>query len=116
MNILQSQPVFRMRCPYTWWRQPFFYIAESPYIQGFSFLCIFINTIVLGMEWYGQPVKYGVSLENVNFIFAIIFTIEISIKIIGYGFRFFRDPWNTFDIIIVFITIVGIIINSSSSA
>jgi hypothetical protein len=57
-----------------------------------------------------------VSLENVNFIFAIIFIIEILIKIIGYGLRFFKDSWNTFDITIVFITLVGIILNSSSNS
>jgi hypothetical protein len=44
----------------------------------------------------------------------MIFTLEVTIKIIGYGLRMFKDPWNIFDIFIVAITLIGIIIKSSS--
>ena len=36
-------------------------------------------------------------------------------KILGYGTRFFKDPWNNFDLTIVSITIIGIILNASNS-
>jgi hypothetical protein len=52
----------------------------------------------------------------VNFIFAIFFTFEIAMKLIGYGTRFFKDPWNTFDITIVLITLVGLILNTSNQS
>lgn len=115
MNILQSQPNFIMRAPFSFWRQPFYYISESPYVQGFSFMCIVCNTLVLALEWYGQSKAISISFENVNFIFAVIFTLEIIMKIIGYGLRFFKDPWNNFDITIVFITLIGIILNTTNN-
>jgi hypothetical protein len=34
-------------------------------------------------------------------------------KIIGYSVRFFLDPWNIFDMIIVILTLLGIIISST---
>ncbi len=37
-------------------------------------------------------------------------------KIIGYGFRFFKDPWNNFDITIVLITLLGIILKSTENS
>lgn len=103
-----------MRPPHEWWRQPFFYIAESKYVNYFSVFSIVLNTIVLAIEWYGESKSYQTSLENVNFIFAMIFTLEVTIKIVGYGLRMFKDPWNIFDIVIVATTLIGIIIKSSS--
>jgi voltage-gated sodium channel len=55
------------------------------------------------------------SIDNVNIIFTVIFAIEFVIKVIGYGNRFFIDQWNIFDMVIVFVTILGIILSSVSS-
>jgi Ion transport protein len=53
MNIIYAQPKYKMSPPNIDWRQPFFYIAESVYIQSFILLCIFGNTVILGLQWYG---------------------------------------------------------------
>ena len=79
-------------------------------------LCIVANTIVLSLEWYGESKSYQISLENMNFIFAMIFAFEVSIKIVGYGSRMIKDSWNIFDIVIVATTLIGIIITNSSHA
>jgi voltage-gated cation channel len=50
----------------------------------------------------------------VNFLFSVIFIFELAIKLIGFGWRYFRDPWNIFDIIIVTVSILGLIFSSSS--
>jgi voltage-dependent calcium channel L type alpha-1D len=113
MKIIQSQPIVRMRVPYEWWRQPFFYISESIYWQSFTFICIIINTIVLALEWHGQSVSISQSLDNVNFVFSAIFIVEIMIKFTGYGLRFLQDHWNIFDLVIVSVTVIGIIMSSS---
>lgn len=49
-----------------------------------------------------------------NYIFVGIFTAECSIKLIGYGTRFFKDRWNTFDMIIVVLTLISIIYGETS--
>jgi Ion transport protein len=53
-------------------------------------------------------------LESLNYIFTGIFTAEFFIKIIGYGYRYFRETWNIFDMVIVILTIIGIIIGQAS--
>ena len=53
MNILQSQPIFRLREPYSDWRAPFFLIAENFWFQQFINLCIVANTVILSLSWYG---------------------------------------------------------------
>ena len=47
-------------------------------------------------------------------MFTMIFIFELLIKLIGFGWRYFRDPWNIFDIIIVIASIVGIILNQTT--
>jgi TM2 domain-containing membrane protein YozV len=54
-------------------------------------------------------------LEIMNYAFAGIFTVEFIIKYIGFGSRYFKDGWNTFDLIIVILTLFGIVIDKSST-
>jgi voltage-gated sodium channel len=46
-------------------------------------------------------------------VFAAIFAIEAVVKMIGFGYRYFKDGWNIFDLVIVIITIVGIVLSES---
>ena len=101
-----------MKEPFSDWRQPFFYIAESIYTQSFIMICIVINTIILSMSWYGQPDYYNSTFDNLNLVFTVIFTLEFLIKVAGYGSRLFADGWNTFDMIVVLISILGIIMSA----
>lgn len=50
-------------------------------------------------------------MDNANIVFTAIFTLEFLIKVIAYGRRYFIDSWNIFDMMIVFVTILGIILN-----
>jgi hypothetical protein len=72
-------------------------------------LCIIFNTIILMLQWLGQSKELNQIFENLNFIFALIFTCEFIVKYIGYGKRLFYDGWNTFDMVIMITSIVGII-------
>lgn len=116
MNIIYSQPIVKMKEPFEDWRQPFFFIAESIYLQSFIMICILINTIILSMSWYGQPEYYNTTFDNLNMVFTVIFTLEFLIKIAGYGNRIFVDNWNMFDMVIVLISILGIIMSAKEDS
>lgn len=73
-----------------------------------------MNTVILMLQWVNQEPYITSSLELVNYIFAAIFGMEFLIKYIGFGNRFFKDSWNVFDMIIVFITLAGIILSHNS--
>lgn len=47
----------------------------------------------------------------INYVFAVIFTIEAMIKIIANGSNYFKDNWNKFDFLIVVATVIGIILD-----
>jgi len=42
-----------MKIPISEFRQPFYYLAQSKYVNNFFTLCIVFNTVVLLLAWYG---------------------------------------------------------------
>jgi voltage-dependent calcium channel L type alpha-1D len=52
--IIQSQPMYKVLLPHKEWRQPFYYISESPFVKNFILVCIITNTVVLASQWYDQ--------------------------------------------------------------
>lgn len=48
----------------------------------------------------------GGLLHNLDRAFLTVFVVEIAIKLYARGWRFFRDPWNVFDFVIVGVALV----------
>ncbi|ESO92789.1 hypothetical protein LOTGIDRAFT_120374, partial [Lottia gigantea] len=85
-------------------------LVVSPKFEYFIMTLIALNTIVLMMKYVGQPDVYKDIQRYLNMSFAILFTIECTLKIFGFGPRnYFRQPWNVFD----FTTVIGSIIDVS---
>ncbi|XP_005988501.1 voltage-dependent L-type calcium channel subunit alpha-1S [Latimeria chalumnae] len=86
-------------------------IVEWKPFEIIILLTIFANCIALAV-FLPMPEddtnNTNSSLEKVEYIFLIIFTIEATLKIIAYGFLFhpdayLRNGWNILDFIIVFV-------------
>lgn len=73
--------------------------------------CIILNTLALGIEFFGQPAWYTVVLTVINWIFAIIFTLESIIKILAFGLvGYLRDAWHVFDFSVVIATLLSFVV------
>ena len=75
---------------------------------------IILNTVVLALKWYHEPKSLPGILENINYFFAAIFTVEAIIKIVAFGKHYFTSGWNLFDFIIVIGTFAGIILSKAT--
>lgn len=53
-------------------------------------------------------------MNVLNYVFAGVFTGEFVVKYIGFGNRYFKDPWSIFDAVIVGITVASIILSQFS--
>ncbi|MBD8877846.1 ion transporter [Roseibium polysiphoniae] len=68
---------------------------------------IVINAITLGLETSTAATEaLGGVLTGFDRFILMVFVVEISLRIVANGFRFFKDPWNLFDFIIVSIALV----------
>ncbi|XP_062601574.1 voltage-dependent calcium channel type A subunit alpha-1-like isoform X7 [Saccostrea cucullata] len=82
-------------------------LVVSTKFEYFVMTLIALNTIVLMMKYDGMSNEYKTILKYLNMGFTIMFSIECTLKLIGFGKNYFHDPWNVFD----FITVVGSIID-----
>ncbi|XP_078326084.1 voltage-dependent calcium channel type A subunit alpha-1-like isoform X14 [Crassostrea virginica] len=84
-------------------------LVVSTKFEYFVMTLIALNTIVLMMKYEGmnQIPSYKTILKYLNSGFTVMFSIECTLKLIGFGKNYFHDPWNVFD----FITVVGSIID-----
>uniref|UniRef100_A0A7R9YEG0 Uncharacterized protein n=1 Tax=Pinguiococcus pyrenoidosus TaxID=172671 RepID=A0A7R9YEG0_9STRA len=68
----------------------------------FIVTAITLNTIVLCMQFFGQPSLYTTVLEIMNLAFLVIFILEAMLKVTGTGWRrYISDHWNKFDFLLV---------------
>lgn len=64
----------------------------------------------MALIWYQNPNELEFGMELVNYIFTAIFTMEAILKIIAYGFSYFKVGWNIFDFAIVLSSYITLII------
>jgi len=86
-------------------------IVVHPLFGHFITILIFLNTITLAVEHYGQPDLMSQILKIFNYIFTALFTLEMVIKFFILGPKeYLRDIFNVFDVLIVFSSLLEIIV------
>jgi hypothetical protein len=81
------------------------------FVRGATFelaiaACIALNVIAVAMEFPDQPDNYAVVLKYVNWSFAGVFFLEMLLKLVAHGHRYFFLGWNRFD---GFLAVLGIV-------
>ncbi|MCK8517312.1 ion transporter [Methylonatrum kenyense] len=87
-------------------RQRLGQFVESQPVQNFIIALIVLNAITLGLETSSTAQQYiGGLLFWAERAILTVFVIEIGLKLIAFGPRFFRSGWNVFDFVIVAIAL-----------
>ncbi|MFD4669232.1 ion transporter [Lentzea sp. NPDC058450] len=82
-------------------------LVESNPFQMFIFAVIVINAITLGAETSTVlHAKFGTALTVIDHAALAIFTAELAARLYAFGWKFFKDPWNVFDFVIVAIALI----------
>ena len=81
-------------------------IVESTVFQRFIIIVIVLNSITIGVETFHLPEGINRALVAFDALCLGVYVIELSLKFVAYGRRFFKDPWNVFDLIIVLVCLV----------
>jgi len=80
-------------------------VVESQWFQIAVLVVIVIAAVIVGIETYPHIVEqHSGLLSTLNQIVLWIFVVEAAMKMIRHGrhwYRYFCDPWNVFDFIIV---------------
>ena len=93
------------------------WVAESSWFEAAIIFIIILNTIILAIHYPGMETSVEEALQALNYCFAVLFTIEMLIKLVGLGpNRWFYDKFNVFDGIIVIVSWIEIGLGDSSDA
>nr|XP_058951235.1 voltage-dependent N-type calcium channel subunit alpha-1B-like isoform X1 [Pocillopora verrucosa]XP_058951236.1 voltage-dependent N-type calcium channel subunit alpha-1B-like isoform X1 [Pocillopora verrucosa]XP_058951237.1 voltage-dependent N-type calcium channel subunit alpha-1B-like isoform X1 [Pocillopora verrucosa]XP_058951238.1 voltage-dependent N-type calcium channel subunit alpha-1B-like isoform X1 [Pocillopora verrucosa] len=77
-------------------------------------VCVFLNTIVLAVEYYGQPKWLSDFQAWAEIVFLTLFFAEMILKIYGLGFHvYFNSSFNCFDCSIVISGFLDIILSKT---
>lgn len=89
------------------WRHRLAATLELPRIQHALIGLILINAVILGMETsLALMADWGEWLSIADKAILAIFVVEIAIRLVAHGLRYFRDPWNVFDFSVVVIALL----------
>lgn len=81
--------------------------VDSKYFDRIIFAAILINTLLMALEYHGQPQLLTDILEYSNYVFILLFTIEILFRIITHGcLKYVQSSFNLFDAVIVLISLI----------
>ncbi|MFG3701811.1 ion transporter [Micromonospora sp. NPDC047620] len=78
-------------------------IARSRPFEVLIVVVIMANGVVLGVETYPDLGAAGRVLRWCEWLFRLVFVVEIAIRVLAYGRRpqdFFRHGWNVFDFLV----------------
>jgi voltage-gated sodium channel len=96
-----------MRVALTAWRARLASRMDQPRLQQVLLLLILANAAILGLESYPAIAeRWGRWLSLGDRLLLGVFTVEIAVRIIAHGRRFFRDPWSVFDFAVIAIALI----------
>ena len=75
---------------------------------------IALNSALMCVNYPNMHEDTTILIARINYIFLSFFLIEATVKLIGYGRRYFKDEWNRFDFIIIIASIGAIVITTVS--
>ncbi len=69
-----------------------------------------MNVLVLAFDSYPIEKQMEETIEFANLLFYVVFVIEMTLKIIGFGWRsYLRDKSNVFDMVIVVLSTFDVV-------
>ncbi|XP_013405220.1 voltage-dependent calcium channel type A subunit alpha-1 [Lingula anatina] len=82
-----------------------FFIRHAVKSQAFYWgviVLVFLNTVCVAVEHYGQPAWLDAFLYGAEYAFLGCFCLEMFIKLYGLGFRmYFKSSFNIFDCVVI---------------
>ncbi|ATE53987.1 MULTISPECIES: ion transporter [Actinosynnema] len=80
---------------------------DGPAFQRFIIVVIVVNAVTLGCETVpALMASHGWLLHGIDRLALAVFVAELTARLYAERLRFFRDPWNCFDFLVVAISLV----------
>jgi voltage-gated sodium channel len=68
---------------------------------------ILFNAVVLGLLTFQWPADVMTALKWLDYAALAYFTLEVGLRIVAHGLRFFRQGWGAFDFLVVAVSLAA---------
>ena len=92
-------------------RKYFFRFVHHQIFDNFITSMVVLNTLCMAIIHYKMDSTMKFSLKILNYIFSMVFNMEMFLKLIALKGDYFTSNWNLFDMFIVISADVGIILD-----
>ncbi len=87
-------------------------LVNTPYFTNAILLAIVASAVLVGLETYPSiRDEYGLLIKRLDTFLLSVFVVEMVLKLGAHApqiWRFFKDPWNTFDFTIVAVCLLPV--------
>uniref|UniRef100_H2YKN8 Sodium channel protein n=1 Tax=Ciona savignyi TaxID=51511 RepID=H2YKN8_CIOSA len=96
--------------PKSRWRERLYLFTTGDKFELGVMVITILNLLAMALEFEGMSAEYRRAIRNINYGFVVVFTIEITIRIIAMGKSYFYVPWNVFDFLLIFASVLANVI------
>ena len=86
-------------------KQKCFNTSEDARFQNFILLLIVLNAVMIGIDTFELNTGLKTAIDIADTIVLYIFIVELLIRLVAHGSKFFNDGWNNFDFVIIIISL-----------
>ena len=79
--------------------------AENARFQNFILLLIVINAVLIGIDTFELNSNIKKFIDVADTLVMYVFIVELLIRLVAHGMKFFNDGWNNFDFVIIVISL-----------
>ena len=79
--------------------------SEDLRFQNFILLLIVLNAILIGIDTFDLNSDLKSLIDVADIVIMYIFIVELLIRLVAHGTKFFNDGWNNFDFVIIVISL-----------
>jgi len=92
------------------WRQRLGQWIETGWPHRLIIILIVLNAITIGLETWPAAMDFaGPALKGFERFVLAVFVIEIVLKLLAFGPRFFKSGWNNLDFTVVAVSLVSVL-------
>ncbi|MGB0199931.1 MAG: ion transporter, partial [Candidatus Poseidoniaceae archaeon] len=79
--------------------------SEDLRFQNFILLLIVLNAVLIGIDTFELSSNLKSLIDVADIVILYIFIVELLIRLVAHGTKFFNDGWNNFDFVIIIISL-----------
>ncbi|KAG2495837.1 hypothetical protein HYH03_006076 [Edaphochlamys debaryana] len=114
--LLKADPALKPPPPEHPFRRRVHRVIASKQAEWFIMGVILANIVFMALVHYDMSETWQAVMSYSNLAFTIIFTIEATLKLIGFGpLTYFQDWWNAFDFFVTLVSIASVVLDFAST-